>query len=106
MSRNDASDRTARRYRVSGRVQGVGFRWFVREQARGLGVAGVVRNDPDGSVLVDVVGTAAQLTQLEDALHRGPRGSRVDALEIVLTDAEAHAAIGTPPYPFAIARGG
>jgi acylphosphatase len=66
--------------RVTGRVQGVGFRWFVREKARRLGLAGWVRNLPDGSVEVIASGDAGQLELLRGQLRRGPNGASVDAL--------------------------
>ena len=61
-----------RRYRVEGEVQGVGFRWFVREQARALGLAGWVRNEPDGAVVLVAAGEVASLDALERQLHIGP----------------------------------
>ena len=66
--------------RVTGLVQGVGFRWFVRERARRLGLAGWVRNLPDGSVEVLAAGDAGQLDLLRGELRKGPRGASVDAL--------------------------
>ena len=51
----------ARLYRVRGRVQGVGFRYFVEHSAKGLGVSGWVRNVDDGSVEVYALGAPAQL---------------------------------------------
>ena len=67
--------------RVTGVVQGVGFRWFVREQARRLGLAGWVRNLPDGSVEVAASGDEGQIALLRQELQRGPRGAEVDQLE-------------------------
>ena len=66
--------------RVSGLVQGVGFRWFVRERARRLGLSGWVRNLPDGSVEVVAVGDDAQIELLKGELRRGPPGAVVDGL--------------------------
>ena len=66
--------------RVTGVVQGVGFRWFVRERARRLGLAGWVRNLPDGSVEVAAAGEAGQLDLLRGELMKGPSGARVEAL--------------------------
>lgn len=66
---------------VRGRVQGVGFRAFVLRTARGLGAQGTVRNRDDGSVEVLVVAAPGIVEQMLGALHRGPRGARVDAVE-------------------------
>ena len=63
---------------VRGQVQGVGFRWFVRERARGVGVRGWVRNLPDGAVEVAAEGEAGAIAALRQALARGPLGARVD----------------------------
>ena len=65
------------RFVVTGRVQGVGFRWFVVKQARALGVAGYVRNRDDGSVEVVAAGEAAAVEGLAAALGRGPSAARV-----------------------------
>jgi acylphosphatase len=62
---------------VRGRVQGVGFRHFVRRTALGLGLAGEVRNLPDGAVEVLAWGEEASLSALELAVRRGPPGARV-----------------------------
>lgn len=69
--------------RVIGVVQGVGFRWFVRERARRLGLAGWVRNLADGSVEVAASGEAKQIDLLREELQRGPRGAAVEKLEQV-----------------------
>ena len=66
---------------VRGRVQGVGFRWFVRQQARALGLSGWVRNRADGSVEVLAVGEDAGLEQLRGLLRRGPPGARVSDVD-------------------------
>ncbi len=66
---------------VRGRVQGVGFRWFVLQEAERLGLGGVVRNLRDGSVEVLAEGSADALMELERMLQRGPRSARVDTVE-------------------------
>jgi len=71
----------ARRFIVRGRVQGVGFRWFVEREAHILGIAGWVRNNSDGSVEVFAQGTRDQLLGLRSRLREGPRAARVDAVE-------------------------
>jgi len=70
-----------RAYRVIGRVQGVGFRWWTRRTATALGVYGWVRNEVDGSVVVHAGGPADAVGRLEEALLGGPPASRVDRLE-------------------------
>lgn len=77
----------ARRFVVRGRVQGVGFRWFVEREAHMLGIAGWVRNNHDGSVEVLAQGTRDQLSGLHGRLREGPRAARVDAVEV--SDASA-----------------
>jgi acylphosphatase len=71
----------ARRFLVRGRVQGVGFRWFVEREAHILGVAGWVRNNPDASVEILAMGTRDQLAGLRSRLRQGPRAARVDDVE-------------------------
>jgi acylphosphatase len=71
----------ARRFIVRGRVQGVGFRWFVEREAHILGIAGWVRNNHDGSVEVLAQGTRDQLAGLHSRLREGPRAARVDDVE-------------------------
>lgn len=70
------------RARVRGRVQNVGFRVFVREVARGLNVAGYVRNEYEGSVFVEAVGPRGELERLLGSLQRGPSQARVERLEV------------------------
>jgi acylphosphatase len=73
--------KSARRWFVSGRVQGVGFRGFVEEQARAIGLTGWVRNLDDGRVEVYAAGNPEQLDRLAARLHRGPPQSLVRTLE-------------------------
>lgn len=67
--------------RVTGVVQGVGFRWFVREKARRLGLSGWVRNLSDGSVEVVAAGEPGQIDLLVGELKKGPPGAIVDAVQ-------------------------
>lgn len=71
-----------RRVRVSGRVQGVGFRYWTRGEAARLGVDGWVRNRPDGTVETEVEGEPGAVNQLLDALRRGPAGAVVDDVDV------------------------
>ena len=74
---------------MRGRVQGVGFRASAAHQARRLGVAGWVRNLPDGSVELEVRGAPAAVEALVDWVAQGPRGARVtgvDAHEVPARD--------------------
>ena len=71
----------ARRFVVSGRVQGVGFRYFVAREIGALGVAGWVRNLPDGRVEVVASGDSAQLAAVEGRLWQGPPYADVAAVE-------------------------
>ncbi len=84
---------------MTGLVQGVGFRWFVRERARRLALAGWVRNAPDGSVEVAASGTPESLAAFRRALLEGPPGARVDELR----DLPAEGA-GALPTPFTILK--
>ena len=75
------NDSRAVRIRLSGRVQGVGFRWFTRRVAQDLGVAGRVRNLPDGRVEVEAAGAPERLDAFRERLRQGPPGARVTHLE-------------------------
>ena len=90
----------ARRVLVSGCVQGVGFSYFVVDEARALGLAGFVRNLRDGRVEAEVSGPADKVEALIAACRRGPPGSRVDGVEI------ATASAATLPELFEIRRDG
>lgn len=67
---------------VTGMVQGVGYRWSAREEARRLGLAGWARNRSDGSVEVEVEGEAASVDRILDWLRAGPPGSAVDDVRV------------------------
>jgi acylphosphatase len=71
----------AKRFFVSGRVQGVGFRFFTERTAASLGVSGYARNLMDGRVEVYVVGSAEQMDAVRNALRRGPRMADVDRVD-------------------------
>jgi acylphosphatase len=62
---------------VTGRVQGVGFRWSVRRRAQHLGLSGYAANRADGTVEVEAEGTPSHLDELEEFLHMGPPGAGV-----------------------------
>lgn len=68
----------AKRYFVSGRVQGVGFRYYVQDHAAVEGVHGYVRNLPDGRVEALLEGDDESVLRVERALRRGPAGARVE----------------------------
>ena len=74
--------RIARRVVVFGRVQGVGFRWFVCDEAERLGVHGTVQNRQDGSVLAHLEGESELVEQIIERLKSGPSGSRVERVVV------------------------
>ncbi|MGA2673146.1 MAG: acylphosphatase [Terracidiphilus sp.] len=75
---------------IQGRVQGVGFRWFVQREASELDLRGWVRNTEEGEVEVVASGTVEVLAELRASLRQGPRGARVDRLiEHYLDESEA-----------------
>jgi acylphosphatase len=71
----------ARRFLVRGRVQGVGFRWFVEREAYLFDIKGWVRNNADGTVEVLAMGSQEQLRGFRRRLEQGPRAARVDQVE-------------------------
>jgi acylphosphatase len=71
----------ARRFLVSGRVQGVGFRFFAEDQARAENLSGYVRNLPDGRVETVAEGEEESVRRFERAINRGPRGAIVERVE-------------------------
>lgn len=73
--------KTAKRYRISGRVQGVGFRYFAERAAHAAGILGHVRNCADGTVEVYAIGDAPALEVFKHRLAQGPPGAWVQAVE-------------------------
>jgi acylphosphatase len=71
-----------RRVRVSGVVQGVGFRWSTRAEAERLGVAGLVRNLPDGTVEAEVEGTPDAVQRMLEWLAHGPPAATVTSCQV------------------------
>jgi acylphosphatase len=74
--------REARRVLVTGRVQGVGFRWHTVERAEALGLVGWVRNLPDGRVEAHLEGDAADVESMLAWLRRGPPVAHVRGLDV------------------------
>lgn len=81
---------TAKRLVIAGRVQGVGFRAWMAEQARALGVSGWVRNRLDGSVEALVAGDVAAVEELLRLCRRGPRMAEVTSIEEEMADPPDH----------------
>lgn len=73
--------RERRAYRITGHVQGVGFRWWTRKAASRLDVRGTVRNARDGSVEIQAEGPRDALDRFEDRLREGPSSARVRNVE-------------------------
>ncbi|MDF2772695.1 MAG: acylphosphatase [Geminicoccaceae bacterium] len=84
---------------VAGKVQGVGFRWFVREAARRAGVAGWVRNKADGRVEIAAAGAEGAVARVIEAARTGPPGARIDHIaELPVAE------LGELPTPFTVLR--
>jgi acylphosphatase len=77
--------RLARRYVITGRVQGVGFRWFAEAAAAREGVHGWVRNRADGAVEALAEGDADAIERFEHAIRHGPSAARVDHVDVEAT---------------------
>lgn len=94
-----APSKAVRRLRIRGRVQGVGFRWFLREEARRRELSGWVRNEADGSVLCEIGGPVDLIDELQQMAGLGPPASLVSAVEAEMTEA-----VDVPelPFPFAV----
>jgi acylphosphatase len=71
----------ARTYKVHGRVQGVGFRYFTKENADALGIRGYVRNEDDGGVFIYAVGDPPAMNRFAAAVHSGPHHAEVRTVE-------------------------
>jgi len=89
--------RIARLYRVRGRVQGVGFRYFVEQSATQLGLTGWVRNLDDGDVEVYAAGTGEQLSELAGLLRKGPRWAEVRSVDEIEASLERHPGFAVRP---------
>jgi acylphosphatase len=74
----------AKRFVIAGRVQGVGFRFFVQERAAVEGVNGYVRNLPDGRVEAWIEGDEESVERVARAVSRGPAGALVEAIDVEL----------------------
>jgi acylphosphatase len=74
--------RVRRRFVITGRVQGVGFRWYAHDAAAREGVDGWVRNLPDGRVEAEIEGELDSVDRVEAALRRGPAASRVEDVNV------------------------
>ena len=74
--------RVGRRFIVTGRVQGVGFRYFTHDAAVREGVTGWVANTPDGRVEAYVEGESEAVTRVERAIRQGPPGARVETVQV------------------------
>jgi acylphosphatase len=77
--------RVARRLLIGGRVQGVGFRYFIEARANAEGAHGWVRNLADGRVEIVVEGDEDSVNRVEAAARRGPAGASVDEVEVEVT---------------------
>ena len=84
-------------FQAHGRVQGVGFRYFVRERAQELELSGWVRNEPDGSVSGEAAGDLSRLEAFREVLERGPSFARISRLDWWVGDEGQ-----SLPFPFAI----
>ncbi|HTD82997.1 MAG TPA: acylphosphatase [Gemmatimonadaceae bacterium] len=84
---------------IHGRVQGVGFRWYVVEKAHQLKLAGWVRNNSDGKVEIAAAGDRDALARLEAAVKSGPRGARVEEVRNL-----SPVSVESLPTPFEIMR--
>lgn len=92
------STRSATLAHITGRVQGVGFRFWTQEEAEALGLSGWVRNEPDGSVSALLVGSPDAVAEMIRKLHAGPPGAAVVRVAINAADA------GDPQNGFRILR--
>ncbi len=82
---------------IRGRVQGVGFRWFVRERARRLGLAGWVRNRSDGTVELAAWGSDDALEALLARCREGPPSARVERIDVEPEEGEPPSGFGKAP---------
>jgi acylphosphatase len=85
-----ATKKTARKFVISGRVQGVGYRFFAERWAGQLGIAGSAKNLWDGTVEVYAIGDAKSLEEFKNRLYQGPSMSRVTAIRESEEPVEQH----------------
>lgn len=83
---------------VSGRVQGVGFRWFVRVTGRSLQLSGWVKNRPDGTVEIAAEGSQDRLDRMKEQVRSGPNGAAVSDVR------ELEPVSGPLDFPFAVLK--
>lgn len=95
----DESRPVERRLVVTGRVQGVGYRWFARETARTFGLAGWVCNMPDGSVVLEIAGPAEIVARFIAELQQGPPTAHVAGVQV-----SARASADPLPARFTVVR--
>jgi acylphosphatase len=81
--------------RVFGRVQGVFYRQSARREAQQRGLTGFARNEPDGSVTLDVEGDPAAIEQFVEWCHHGPAGAVVERVEAESRDPAGRAGFQT-----------
>ncbi len=93
-----------RQFRIRGRVQGVGFRYWTQREAQRLGLSGWVRNLPDYSVKAEAAGSDEQLDEFQRWLQHGPPGARVDQLEVSAVDEDELAGQAGDSVSFVILR--
>jgi len=90
MNRSVSGEKQARRYFVSGMVQGVGFRYFAQDAAEQLRLTGYVRNLRDGRVEAYAIGTGDQQQRFLAALKKGPRGAMVHSVAMEPAEVLSH----------------
>lgn len=69
------------RIKISGKVQGVGYRFFTQRSACTLGIKGYIENEPDGSVIIEAEGSTGQLEQFVRFVQKGPQWARVEEVD-------------------------
>jgi acylphosphatase len=74
---------------IRGDVQGVGFRWYVQREAAALGIAGEVRNRPDGAVVIEAEGARDPLERLVEVARQGPPSALVGQVQVTWSEGPA-----------------
>ncbi len=95
---------STRHFRISGRVQGVGFRYWTQQEAKRLGLSGWVCNRPDSTVEAEASGSGDLLDAFEKWLQQGPPGARVDRVESFVPDDDKTSEPVSSPAGFKILR--